>query len=51
VLAATADQRAEATYDDVDAVLHEAVKIQEHLMAHDALLGRLINDGTTPGKA
>jgi len=33
VLAAAADKRAEATYDDADAVLHEAVKRQEHLAA------------------
>jgi hypothetical protein len=33
VLAAAADKRAEATYNDADAVLHEAVKIQEHLLA------------------
>jgi hypothetical protein len=29
VLAAAADKRSEATYYDADAVLHEAVKIQE----------------------
>ena len=36
-LAAAADKRAEATYD-ADAVLHEAVKIQEHLAAQDTVL-------------
>ena len=29
VLAAAADKRSEATFNDADAVLHEAVKIQE----------------------
>jgi hypothetical protein len=42
VLAAAADKRAEATYDDADAVLHEAVKIQEHLLAQDKVLGSMI---------
>lgn len=38
VLASAADKRSEATYNDADAVLHEAVKIQEHLAAQDAAL-------------
>ena len=41
VLAAAADKRAEATFDDADAVLHEAVVIQEHLAAQDKVLGAL----------
>jgi hypothetical protein len=41
VLAAAADKRSEATYNDADAVLHEAVKIQEHLLAQDQVLGDL----------
>jgi uncharacterized membrane protein len=41
VQAAAADHRAEATYTDADAVLHEAVKIQEHLLAQDRALGEL----------
>jgi len=41
VLASAADKRAEATYNDADAILHEAVKIQEHLMAQDEILQRL----------
>lgn len=40
VLAAAADKRSEATYNDADAVLHEAVKIQEHLQAQDQEIGR-----------
>jgi hypothetical protein len=42
VLAAAADKRSEATYNDADAVLHEAVKIQEHLLAQDQVLSNLI---------
>jgi hypothetical protein len=42
VLAAAADKRSEATYNDADAVLHEAVKIQEHLLAQDQVLEDLI---------
>jgi hypothetical protein len=41
VLAAAADKRSEATYNDADAVLHEAVKIQEHLLAQDSVLEEL----------
>jgi hypothetical protein len=44
VLAAAADQRADATYNDADAILHEAVKIQEHLLAQDKVLQRLMSD-------
>ena len=43
VLAAAADKRSEATYNDADAVLHEAVKIQEHLVAQDKVLSELID--------
>lgn len=45
VLAAAADKRSEATYNDADAVLHEAVKIQEHLMAQDKVLAALMGNG------
>ena len=45
VLAAASDQRAEATYEDADAVLHTALQIQDHLAAQDEeiekILGRL----------
>jgi hypothetical protein len=44
VLAAAADKRSEATYNDADAVLHEAVKIQEHLLAQDHVLANLIDN-------
>jgi hypothetical protein len=43
VLAAAADKRSEATYSDADAVLHEAVKIQDHLEAQDKVLNDLID--------
>jgi hypothetical protein len=43
VLAAAADKRSESTYNDADAILHEAVKIQEHLLAQDKILQRLID--------
>jgi hypothetical protein len=40
-LAAAADKRAEATYSDADAILHEVAKLQDHLAAQDALLAQL----------
>ena len=43
VLAAAADKRSDATYKDADAVLHEAVKIQEHLIAQDRVLEDLVD--------
>jgi hypothetical protein len=43
VLASAADKRSEATFKDADAVLHEAVKIQEHLLAQDGVLADLVN--------
>ena len=42
VLAAAADKRAESTFNDADAILHEAVKLQEHLLAQDQVLERLL---------
>ena len=44
VLAAAADKRAEATYNDADAVLHEVVKLQEHLAAQDEVLQQLLGE-------
>ncbi|MGE0598121.1 MAG: hypothetical protein AB7J35_13310 [Dehalococcoidia bacterium] len=40
--AEAADKRAEATYKDAEAVLHECVQIQEHLSAQDAVQQREI---------
>ena len=42
VQAAASDQRAEDTYKDAEAVLHEALQIQAHLQAQDEILQRLI---------
>jgi hypothetical protein len=42
VQAAASDARAENTYQDAEAVLHEALQIQEHLLTQDAELQRLI---------
>jgi hypothetical protein len=43
IMAAAADKRSEATYNDADAVLHEAVKLQEHLLAQDSTLSELVD--------
>ena len=44
VLATAADKRADATYNDADAVLHEVVKLQEHLAAQDEVLQKLLGE-------
>ena len=41
VQAKAADKRAEDTYKDAEAVLHEALEIQRHLAAQDAVLTKL----------
>ena len=41
---AAADKRALDTYNDAEAVLHEALQIQEHLAAQDKVLSALINE-------
>ncbi len=43
IQAQASDKRAEATYKDADAVLHESVKIQEHLLAQDKVLESLVD--------
>lgn len=40
--AKASDQRATLTYEDAEAVLHEAVEIQKHLAAQDTALQQLI---------
>jgi hypothetical protein len=40
--AQAADKRSEQTYKDAEAVLHEAMQIQQHLAAQDAMLASLI---------
>ena len=42
VLAAAADKRAEATYEDADAVLHTAMEIQRHLAAQDSEMASIL---------
>jgi len=42
IQANTADKRAVQTYQDAEAVLHEAMQIQEHLRAQDGVLELLI---------
>jgi hypothetical protein len=42
VLAATSDARADATYKDAEAVLHECVELQAHLAEQDKVLTELI---------
>ena len=42
VQAAAADKRAEATYQDADAVLHTALQIQDHLKAQDAEIEKIV---------
>ena len=42
VQSAAADKRAEATYQDADAVLHTALQIQKHLEAQDAEIDKIL---------
>src|SRR5207253_3577723 len=42
VLAAASDKRAEATYEDADAVLHTALQIQDHLLAQDLEIEKIV---------
>ncbi len=42
ILSAASDKRAEATYNDADAVLHEAVEIQKHLEAQDHAIEQIL---------
>jgi hypothetical protein len=42
ILSAAADKRSEATYNDADAVLHEALQIQKHLEAQDQAIERIL---------
>jgi hypothetical protein len=46
--AAASDKRAEQTYQDAESVLHEALQIQAHLQAQDAVLERLIGQVSPP---
>lgn len=50
VLAAASDKRAEATYEDADAVLHTSLQIQDHLLAQDREIEKILAS-LTPLKA
>jgi len=41
ILAKAADKRAEQTYNDAEAILHEAIEIQKHLAAQDEIIQRV----------
>jgi hypothetical protein len=43
ILSAASDKRAENTYKDAEAVLHEAIEIQRHLKAQDDAIGKIID--------
>ena len=43
-LGATADMRAEATYEDADAVLRTSLEIQRHLEAQDVEIERILSE-------
>jgi hypothetical protein len=48
VQAKASDDRAEQTFLDAEAVLHEAGQIQQHLHAQDELLARVLEHSTSP---
>jgi hypothetical protein len=48
---AAADTRSEETYKDAEAILHEAIEIQQHLEAQDAILAKLIANYEKDAKA
>jgi len=43
IQAKAADERAIATYNDADAILHDSKQIQEHLSQQDAAIGDLLD--------
>jgi hypothetical protein len=44
VQSAAADQRAQATYEDADAVLHTALEIQQHMEAQDRAITQILDE-------
>ena len=44
VQSAAADARAQATYEDADAVLHTALEIQQHMQAQDAQINQILQE-------
>jgi hypothetical protein len=51
IQAKSSDKRAEETYKDAEAVLHEATEIQRHLAAQDLALSQLIAAAQGPSPA
>jgi hypothetical protein len=43
IQAAASDKRADDTYKDAEAVLHEALEIQKHLASQDAAITEIVN--------
>src|ERR1039458_1917529 len=43
IQAGASDKRAEDTYKDAEAVLHEAIEIQKHLASQDAAITEVVN--------
>jgi hypothetical protein len=50
IQAKAADTRAEETYHDADAVLHEAQEIQRHLVSQDELINRILEHVDPTGR-
>jgi hypothetical protein len=44
VQSAAADARAQATYEDADAVLHTALEIQQHMEAQDREIEKILDE-------
>ena len=42
IQARASDKRAEETYNDAEAVLHEATQIQEHLLVQDKAISDIV---------
>ena len=42
ILSAASDKRSEATYNDADAILHEALQIQQHLEGQDRAIEQIL---------
>ena len=53
IQAAASDKRAEDTYKDAEAVLHEAIEIQKHLASQDEAITEVVNKlrGIAPSAA
>ncbi len=49
IASASTDKRATDTYEDAEAVLHEAIQIQQHLQAQDAAIERILGHLGNPG--